>query len=67
MNYAPCCAELEKLIVSPEKQKGLGLMIVVHKWGPTFLLMYSRDWTLPEAEAGVQIKFCPFCGTKLAF
>ena len=60
VNY--CCAELEKLI---QTQNGLGIMKVTNKWGTRFLLLYQKDWHVPVAEAGIQIHFCPFCGTKL--
>jgi hypothetical protein len=28
--------------------------------------MYQKDWNIPAAEAGIQIKFCPYCVTELA-
>jgi hypothetical protein len=65
MNYVACCAELEKLIVKPGREKSLGLVITIHKWGPGFLLLYQNDWSVPEAEAGIKIGFCPFCGSRL--
>jgi len=60
VNY--CCAELEKLI---HPQSGLGLVRVTNKGETRFLLLYQRDWHVPVAEAGIQIHFCPFCGSKL--
>ena len=60
MNY--CCAELEKL---SHPQSGLGLMRVTNKRGTRFFLLYQKDWHVPVAEDGIQIHFCPFCGSKL--
>jgi hypothetical protein len=60
VNY--CCAELEKLIHS---QSSLGIMRMTNKRGTRFLLLYQKDWHVPVAEAGIQIHFCPFCGSKL--
>jgi hypothetical protein len=46
-------------------EPGLGVMVVIRKWRPSFFLMYSKDWQVPVAEAGIQIQHCPFCGSKL--
>jgi hypothetical protein len=60
VNY--CCAELEKFL---QPQSGIGIIRVTNKRGTRFLLMFQEDWHVPVAEAGVQIHFCPFCGSKL--
>lgn len=60
MNY--CCAELEKL---SHPQSGLGLMRLTNKRGSRFFLLYQKDWRVPVAEGGIQLRFCPFCGSKL--
>jgi hypothetical protein len=60
MNY--CCSELENLL---HPQSGLGIMRVTNKRGTRFLFMYQEDWHAAVAEAGIQIHFCPFCGSKL--
>jgi len=57
-----CCAELEKLI---HPQGGLGIMRVTNNTGVCFILLYQEDWHVPAAEAGIQIHFCPFYGSKL--
>ena len=57
-----CCAQLDKLI---HPQNGLGLMRVINKWETRFFLLYRKDWHVPVAEGGIQIHFCPFCGSKL--
>ena len=58
-----CCPDLEKL--AHPREPGLGLLIVINKRGPRFILEYRKDWQVPVAEAGIQIKFCPYCGSKL--
>jgi len=58
-----CCPELEKLAHPTEA--GLGLVTIINKRGPRFFLLYQKDWQVPAAEAGIQIKFCPYCGSKL--
>jgi hypothetical protein len=66
MNYVACCAELEKLVIEPgTKRKGLGLGMVIHKWGTIFLLLYQTDSDDPSAGSGTKITFCPFCGSRL--
>jgi hypothetical protein len=61
MSY--CCPDLEKL--AHPREAGLGLLILINKRGPSFILEYRKDWQVPVAEAGVPIKFCPYCGSKL--
>ena len=56
-----CCPDLEKL--ARLEEGGLGLVRVTNKSGTRFLLMYRKDWHVPIAEAGIQILFCPYCGT----
>jgi hypothetical protein len=38
--------------------------------GPIFLLAYHKDRNVSEADsesqAGIKIKYCPFCGADLA-
>jgi hypothetical protein len=63
MSY--CCPDLEKLLHHPREEAGLGLLLVINKRGPRFILEYRKDWQVPIAEAGVRIKFCPYCGSKL--
>lgn len=63
MNLTYCCSDLEKL--AHPKEAGLGLIVVINKRGPRFFLMYQEDWNVPIAEAGIQINFCPYCGSKL--
>jgi hypothetical protein len=58
-----CCPALAKLAHPTEP--GLGVMVVIGKWGASFFLMYSKDWQVPVAEAGIPIQHCPFCGSKL--
>jgi hypothetical protein len=58
-----CCPAMEKFAHPTEP--GLGVMVVIRKWRPSFFLMYSKDWQVPVAEAGIQIQHCPFCGSKL--
>jgi hypothetical protein len=58
------CAEFEKLI---HPQSGLEIMRVTNKWGTRFLILYQEDWHVPVAEAGIEIHFCPFCGSKLSW
>jgi hypothetical protein len=67
MNYAACCSDLENLIARPgrEKEKGLGLLIVINKRGRRFILEYRKDWGVPIADDSIQIAFCPYCGSKL--
>ena len=65
MSFAVCCSDLEKLIVKPDKEKGLGLLWVINKRGTRFILEYRRDWKIPLADDGIQITFCPYCGRKL--
>jgi len=65
MDFTACCPDLEKLIGVPDRKNGLGLTIVTAKWGTRFIVEYRNDWSIPAAEDGVQIVFCPFCGTKL--
>jgi hypothetical protein len=62
MSY--CCPDLEKLAHHP-REPGLGLFFVINKRGPRFILEYRKDWQVPVAEAGIQIKFCPYCGNNL--
>jgi len=57
------CSDLEKLV--HPKEAGLGLLIVVDKRGPHFILEYRKDWRISIAEAGIQISCCPYCGSKL--
>jgi hypothetical protein len=62
LNY--CCADLERL--AHPKESGLGLMIVIRsRQDPMFILEYRKDWQVPVAEAGIRIKFCPYCGSEL--
>jgi len=65
MSVAYCCSELEKLVVKPDKEKGLGLLWIVNKRGARFILEYRQDWKIPVADDSIQISFCPYCGTKL--
>jgi hypothetical protein len=65
MEYTACCGDLEKLIVAPGRKKGIGLTIVMAKWGTQFFVEYRNDWSAPVSEDGVQIAFCPFCGARL--
>ena len=65
MNHAACCSSLENLVAKPDKEKGLGLLIVINKRGPRFILEYRKDWAVPIADDSIQITFCPFCGSKL--
>jgi hypothetical protein len=65
MNYSACCTDLESLIAAPKNKSGLGIMIVLAKWGTSFILEYREDWSLPVSGAGVRITYCPFCGAKL--
>jgi hypothetical protein len=58
-----CCPDLEKL--THPSGAGLGLLRVTNKRGSRFILEYRKDWQIPVAEAGIQIKFCPYCGNKL--
>ena len=65
MDLSYCCADLERLAHPIEP--GLGLITVIRsRIGPRFYLMYQKDWNIPAAEAGIQIKFCPYCVTELA-
>jgi hypothetical protein len=63
MNLNYCCPDLEKLVHPTEA--GLGLAVLINKRAPRFFLMYQKDWQVPVSEAGIQIKFCPYCGGKL--
>lgn len=65
MTYAACCSNLEKLADRKSGEAGLGLMIVTHKCGTRFFLENRKDWQVPVAEAGIEIKFCPYCGSQL--
>jgi hypothetical protein len=65
MDYVACCPDLEKLIAKPDREKGLGLFILINKRGPRFILEYRKDWGVPLADAGILIKFCPYCGSDL--
>ena len=58
-----CCAELEKLTHYGETR--LGLVRITNRRGTRFIIEYRKDWSVSVAEAGLEIKFCPFCGTKL--
>jgi len=64
MKLNSCCPDLERL--SHPKEPGLGLIVSINKRGPRFFLMYQNDWQVPFAEAGTQINYCPYCGSKLA-
>jgi hypothetical protein len=65
MNYVACCPDLEHLIAKPDWKNRLGLMIVINKRGPQFFLQYQKDWSVPVAADGIQIAFCPYCGSQL--
>jgi hypothetical protein len=65
MIFAACCSDLEKLIAKPDREKGFGLLWMINKRGTRFFLEYRRDWKVPIADAGMQIAFCPYCGSKL--
>jgi hypothetical protein len=65
MNYVACCSDLEILIAKPGRDKGLGLLILINKRGPRFILEYRKDWGVPVADAGIHIKFCSYCGSDL--
>jgi hypothetical protein len=65
VNYVACCSDLENLIAKRGRDEGLGLMMLIDKTGPRFILEYRKDWTAPVAEAGLLIKFCPYCGSEL--
>jgi hypothetical protein len=65
MTYATCCPGLEKLVDRKPGEAGLGLVILTGKRGSRFFLEYRKDWQVPVAEAGIEIKFCPFCGREL--
>ena len=65
MSFTACCADLEKWIAAADRKRGLGLTIATARWGTHFILEFRNDWSIPAAEDGVQIVFCPFCGTKL--
>jgi hypothetical protein len=61
MNYVACCADLEKLVIEPgTKRKGLGLGMVIHKWGTIFLLLYQSDLEDPSAGSGRRLCFVRF-------
>jgi hypothetical protein len=65
MSFVICCADLEKLIATPTKETGLGLLSLTNKRGNRFILEFRRDWKVPIADDAVHINFCPFCGSKL--
>jgi hypothetical protein len=58
-----CCPDLEKLV--HPSGAGFGLLWIINKRGSRFFLEYRKDWQVPIAEDGIQIKFCPFCGSRL--
>jgi hypothetical protein len=65
MKYAHCCSELEKL--AHPSGAGLGLVILKKRRLRFFLgyRKYRKDWLLDFADVGIEIKFCPYCGSKL--
>ena len=60
-----CCPDLEKLLAKPGRAAGLGLTVMINRRGSSFLIEYRKDWQIPSAEAGMQVRFCPYCGRKL--
>lgn len=50
MDYTACCTDLEDLIAAPKRKRGLGLTIVVAKWGTSFILEYREDWRLERKD-----------------
>jgi hypothetical protein len=64
VKYSYCCSDLEKLV--HPGGAGLGLTILVNKRGPRFFLEYRNDWHVPVSEVCIEIKFCPYCGSRLA-
>lgn len=65
MTHAVCCSDLEKLVDRKSGEAALGLLILIGRKGSRFILEYRKDWQIPVAEAGIEIKFCPYCGSKL--
>jgi hypothetical protein len=63
MKYAHCCSELEKL--AHPSGAGLGLAILANKRGARFFLEYRKDWLVSAAKIFIEIKFCPYCGSRL--
>src|SRR4051794_18198022 len=58
-----CCKDLENF--GQRTGAGLVLLTLIDKGGPRFFIEYRKDWDSPIAEAGIQIRFCPYCGRKL--
>jgi hypothetical protein len=65
MSFAVCCAKLEKLIATPTKESGLGLLFMTNKRSTRFIIEFRKDWKVPVADDAIQITFCPFCGSRL--
>lgn len=65
MVYAACCSDLQKLVDRKSGEAGHGLVILINKRGSRFFLEYRKDWQVPFAEAGIEIRFCPYCGSEL--
>jgi hypothetical protein len=65
MSLAICCSDLEKLIATPSKEKGLVLFVATNQRGTRFILQYRKDWKVPVADDAIQMTFCPFCGSRL--
>jgi hypothetical protein len=58
-----CCPKLEELM--RPTGAGFGVVRLSRKRGTWFFLEYRKDWRVPVAEAGLQIRFCPLCGADL--
>jgi hypothetical protein len=58
-----CCPDLEKL--THPNGAGIGLFWMMNKRDSRFFLEYRKDWQVPVIEDRIEIKFCPFCGSRL--
>src|SRR5579872_5217654 len=70
MNLNWCCDEFrEHLFQTGDRQDGLGILVVLRsRTPPIILLEYRRPNRTPAepiAEAGIKLKFCPWCGLNL--
>jgi hypothetical protein len=62
-----CCQEFESHVATSPVNDGFHVMLVWAKWGFESLLMFYPPGKQPpdNAEGGMRINFCPWCGIDL--
>lgn len=53
-----CCADLDRL-AHPSKP-GLGLTVLINRWGPRFIFEYRQDWHVPKLKRHYYSSSVPF-------